>query len=171
MIVPICYHIELFGFKLEIRIIKTLPGQNIITSLTADCPDGFVAHDTSCYLFSILRVSWIQAMKICAVHGGELATVESAEEELFLESYLKTTWVSYNHTDGIWLGGTDLLVENEWMWAVSKEPITDYVRWAPGEPNSINRHGEDCLDFLPHKSFLWNDENCASQLNFVCERR
>ncbi|XP_069118269.1 perlucin-like [Argopecten irradians] len=142
----------------------------IIGQGTADCPDGFVKHDTSCYLFSILRVSWIQAMKLCSVYGGELATIESREEEAFLETYLHHTWTTYNQTDGIWLGGTDLLVENEWIWAVSKEPITEYIRWAPGEPNSINNPGEDCLDFLPHKNFLWNDENCGKLLNFVCER-
>ncbi|XP_021348139.1 perlucin-like [Mizuhopecten yessoensis] len=142
----------------------------IVGQVAADCPNGFVTNGTSCYLFSILQASWIQAMKICTVHGGELATVESAQEEEFLESYIRSVWNGWNQTDGIWLGGTDLIVENEWMWAVSKEPFGEFVRWAPGEPNSINRNGEDCLDLLPHKNFHWNDENCGSLLNFVCER-
>ena len=75
-----------------------------------------------------------------------------------------------NQTDGIWLGGADLLVENEWIWVRSKEAL-EYTRWAPGEPNHSRRPGNDenCLDLLPHKAFMWNDESCERGMNFLCE--
>jgi len=31
-------------------------------SVKSECPDGFFHNADSCYLFSVLRVSWIQAM-------------------------------------------------------------------------------------------------------------
>lgn len=77
-----------------------------------------------------------------------------------------------NQTDGVWLGGADLLVENEWVWVKQGRPFT-YTRWAPREPSHYHRVGadENCLDLLPHKSFMWNDESCAWKMNFLCKTR
>ena len=56
------------------------------------------------------------------------------------------------------------------MWVKSKEPF-EYTRWAPNEPNHSRRPGNDenCLDLLPHKAFMWNDESCETPMNFLCE--
>ena len=76
-----------------------------------------------------------------------------------------------NQTDGVWISGTDLLVDGEWIWAKTGQPI-DYFRWGPGEPNSVHMKmgGEDCIDLIRHKDFMWNDEPCEYRMNFVCER-
>ncbi|XP_048732398.1 perlucin-like [Ostrea edulis] len=143
---------------------------NAASVYSQNCPNGFMKHGEACYLFSILRVSWIQAMKFCEIYGGELAVIGSEEEQLWIESYLKSTWTTYNQTDGVWLGGADLLVENEWEWVAQQQPFT-YSRWAPGEPSHYQRVGaaENCLDLLPHKQFMWNDESCAWKMNFLCK--
>ncbi|KAK3093019.1 hypothetical protein FSP39_010103 [Pinctada imbricata] len=109
--------------------------------------------------------------KLCSLYGGDLAIVESADEQLWIESYLKKTWNKANQTDGIWLGGTDLLIENEWIWAKTGESF-EYQRWGPNEPSYHQGNSnvdENCLELLPHKSFMWNDESCEHAKNFLCE--
>ncbi|XP_048732399.2 C-type Lectin CRL-like isoform X2 [Ostrea edulis] len=73
--------------------------------------------------------------------------------------------------DGCWIDGTDALVEGEWVWTTTGKAISteDYQKWFPGEPNSLGRSGEDCLDLLHHEKYSWNDERCEVMNNFLCE--
>ncbi|CAC5388677.1 unnamed protein product [Mytilus coruscus] len=109
--------------------------------------------------------------KFCEIYKGELAVIENEAEQLFLESYLNSTWRNANQTDGVWISGTDLLVDGEWIWAKEGRSI-NYFRWAPGQPDSshMNLGGEDCIDLIRSKNFMWNDAPCESHINFVCER-
>ncbi|VDI67661.1 perlucin-like [Mytilus galloprovincialis] len=152
---------------LSVFITLAVLGSPLVLS---ECPGGFVHNGDSCYLFSILRVSWIQAMKFCEIYQGELAVIETEAEQLFLESYLNSTWKNANQTD-VWISGTDLLVDGEWIWAKEGRSI-DYFRWAPGQPDSasMNLGGEDCIELVRGSNFMWNDVPCQKHINFVCER-
>jgi len=44
----------------------------------------------------------------------------------------------YSLLDNIWVGGTDLENEGEWIWASTQTPIQGYTHWAPNEPNSYH---------------------------------
>lgn len=35
--------------------------------------------------------------KFCQIYGGELAVIESEEEQMWIESYLKSTWTNCKH--------------------------------------------------------------------------
>ena len=74
--------------------------------------------------------------------------------------------------EGVWIGGTDSLVEGEWQWVATGASINDqeFTHWYPGEPNSLGRVGEDCMDLLHHENYNWNDERCEVHNNFLCEK-
>ena len=40
--------------------------------------------------------------------------------------------------------------------------------WRPGEPNNF-QNNEHCLEMPLHTGYLWNDNNCGSELRFLCE--
>jgi hypothetical protein len=73
------------------------------------------------------------------------------------------------HTGGIWMGGSDMLLEGEWIWANYGEVI-DFRDWGPGEPNSLDGT-EECLDMYQVHDFHWNDNSCEIKQNFMCEER
>ena len=74
-------------------------------------------------------------------------------------------------TPEVWLAGTDMLQEGNWVWADTLDPF-DYENWAPGEPDNIGHFGHGkgahCLGiFIP--SHLWDDDNCEKNLNPLCK--
>ena len=76
-------------------------------------------------------LTWPEAEAEAVNAGGHLATVRSAEEEIWIHSQFGQ--------ENYWIGFTDESVEGVWVW-VSGEPA-DYTNWHPGEPNDQN--GED----------------------------
>lgn len=74
-------------------------------------------------------------------------------------------WISGH----FWVGGTDVLVDGQWIWISSQEKI-QYTDWVPGEPNGGTREG--CLMLYGGKfNFHWNDANCHSLQFFICEKQ
>ncbi|XP_062614447.1 perlucin-like [Saccostrea cucullata] len=143
----------------------------VLASTIADCPNGFLQHDTSCYkFFHSTRATWAEAMMYCQVFKSHLAVIESEREQNFIEGLLRREY-HRGLPDGCWIDGTDALVEGEWMWTTTGKNIMkeDYQKWYPGEPNSVRNTGEDCMDLLHHENYNWNDESCEVQNNFLCE--
>ncbi|XP_048732401.2 perlucin-like isoform X1 [Ostrea edulis] len=142
-----------------------------VGTVNAGCPNGFIQHDDSCYLFfHSTRASWAEAMMYCQVFKSHLAVIESEREQNFIEGLLLREY-HRGLPDGCWIDGTDALVEGEWVWTTTGKAISteDYQKWFPGEPNSLGRSGEDCLDLLHHEKYSWNDERCEVMNNFLCE--
>ncbi|VDI73478.1 Hypothetical predicted protein [Mytilus galloprovincialis] len=65
----------------------------------------------------------------------------------------------------LWLGGTDMDSEGNWIWDDSKTPL-NLTFWRPGEPNDAGGE-EDCL--ASHTG-VWNDIPCTLEAQFVCEK-
>ena len=65
-----------------------------------------------------------------------------------------TTWIGYHQ-----YGPKD---SNKWLW-ISDSKST-YTKWNPGEPNAISA---ECADIAMDS---WNDDGCATKMNFVCEK-
>ncbi|XP_052778675.1 galactose-specific lectin nattectin-like [Mya arenaria] len=135
------------------------------------CPNGSVRHDDSCYMFSHELANWAEAMVYCTAYGGQLAFIQSPEEQVFIQNEMKLFLGS--QTDSAhyyWLGGTDAVSEGEWYWANIVEKIM-YTNWKQGEPNDNHahtNHHQDCLAIYSETG-LWDDGWCETQHNFICE--
>ena len=69
----------------------------------------------------------------------------------------------------LWLGGTDILQEHNFLWATSGTRIT-YDRfndWHPRQPDN-KEDSEHCLMMDQHSG--WHDAACSEHKRFVCEK-
>lgn len=121
-------------------------------------------HDQSCYLFVHQTDTWNEALAYCKLFGATLAEVTSSSENTFLKSELKQFG---SNAYGYWIGGVDLEVDGEWKW-VSSDRVVHFTDWNTGEPNG-NRN-ENCIDMLRITSYTWNDEDCHSRQQYICEQ-
>ncbi|WP_114375415.1 lectin-like protein [Elioraea thermophila] len=86
--------------------------------------------------------------------GGDLATITSAGEQLFVNSALFGGSSPFNETlrGSWWLGGTDAESEGTWTW-VTGEPWS-FTNWGSGQPDNNSSfpfgdaNGEDYLQLV-----------------------
>nr|KAG5703315.1 hypothetical protein BaRGS_025557 [Batillaria attramentaria] len=98
-------------------------------------------------------------------HKGLMWNDEDCRQTTRFVCELRWENVSYA---SLWLGGTDIFSEGYWIWAGSKEPITEFTDWFPGEPNhSGGSTNEDCLQLYGREKMQWNDEDCHLTTRFV----
>ncbi len=53
------------------------------------CPNGFVRYYRSCYKFSPLRATWLDAHSYCQAIGASLVNIEDSNENSFLVNYIR----------------------------------------------------------------------------------
>ena len=90
---------------------------------------GTVELNGRLYRLTPTAVSWSEGQAYAQQLGGNLVTLNSAEEEAFLQDAFGTGEV-------FWMGLNDLETEGEFVW-VSGEEVT-YTNFARGEPNNNN---------------------------------
>jgi len=142
---------------------------------TADtCPAGCVVRtdDDRRYLFCSVGASWPDARTACAGQLHRLARVDSPEEN----TWLRITGNEAIGTVDFWLGATDTVSENAWLWDDGAQFWQGnaggavvgglYAAWASGEPNDDGTG--DCAEMVP--SGLWNDGGCGAVQPYACER-
>ncbi|KAK6181672.1 hypothetical protein SNE40_009482 [Patella caerulea] len=126
------------------------------------CPSGFFRHNSSCYVVPRVLVTWGQAVVYCRALNSELLTIETEDEQTFLQKEMLK-----HHGENFWLAATDLVVEGEWRWANTMSPVL-LTFWKPGQPDDIHTAVDgDCVTF---GTTGWSDHHCESVQSFVCER-
>ncbi|TFH09456.1 MAG: hypothetical protein E4H14_04415, partial [Candidatus Thorarchaeota archaeon] len=101
--------------------------------------------------------TYVNAHSQCLQMGGHLVTISSQAENDFICSIAKPY--------AAWIGLTDLIVEDTWMW-VTYEGLV-YTNWRSGEPNNDNGN-EDFAHINPFDG-TWNDDDNDPQRGFICE--
>jgi hypothetical protein len=102
----------------------------------------------------------------CVDWGGHLASVESPEEDVFLDDWPAQLAIPFADGSGIWLGGTDAVLDGDFRWW-DTSPLA-FAGWAPNQPD--NGVGVDCIEKRNDGSALWYDRRCTDPQAFVCER-
>jgi hypothetical protein len=108
-------------------------------------------------------ISWDDARIASEEIGGYLATISSAEENLFVYDLVSDDayWnrpAGHLHGTGPWLGGTDFGTEGTWRWMTDE--TWSYSNWGTGEPNN-HFPGEHYLHYWAYNSLkapTWNDQ-------------
>lgn len=65
------------------------------------------------------------------------------------------------------LGGTDSVTEGTFMWASSNKGITT-TDWNIGQPDNYQDR-QDCLCMESTFNYRWDDADCATQHQYICE--
>ncbi|XP_045183156.2 perlucin-like protein isoform X2 [Mercenaria mercenaria] len=134
----------------------------------ADCSEGWISYESSCYYFSPDRLTWDQAFNQCTALQSHLVEIESSEENTFLATVLKAS-THRNRSCSYYIGLTDKEVEGQWKWVTSKT-LVGISHWYPGEPNNHENRDEDCVCFWRAEPGSWNDITCSSSNLYICER-
>ncbi|KAK6291658.1 hypothetical protein J4Q44_G00374430 [Coregonus suidteri] len=132
------------------------------------CP-GWTDYGSRCFMFVKTARTWPEAERHCMSLGANLASVNSSEENQFLQDVVSSKTGSFTAT---WLGGFDTipgLVGKDRLWFWSDGANFDYQNWNQGEPNN-NGGREPCIVMNFGGEHGWNDLECGNVLPSVCSR-
>ncbi|XP_061195148.1 C-type lectin 37Db-like [Saccostrea echinata] len=93
-------------------------------------------------------------LSFCKGLSAKLVEIETRDENDFLQHHLQNMMHGHNY----WIGLTDAIVENEWLW-MSTQQEAHFTNWGLLQPDNA-QNNEDCADmafFYPQG--VWNDEN------------
>lgn len=122
------------------------------------CAGGVLGPDAArCYSAVSAAASWQSARDTCSEWRGALVKVETPEEDAFLSSLL---------AESFWLGGSDLEVDNLYVWT-DGTPIF-YGNWGFAQPDRFP--GPDCVEKRGTPGRFWYDQPCDNARAFVCEK-
>ncbi|XP_069140521.1 lactose-binding lectin l-2-like isoform X2 [Argopecten irradians] len=141
---------------------------SVLTFCEADCPDGFSKHGGSCYKAVRIKATWAESDVYCHSAGADLATIETAEEQHYLEGHLSAIAGAFDPAR-FWFGGNDFAEEGTWVWAKSKIQIVEYTNWRYNAVTPIDKD-ENCLELSQGYDWQWNDNDCDDRYFFVCEK-
>lgn len=117
-------------------------------------------YDGRIYKIFEVSLSWFDAYTYCDEIGGHLATITSANEQQFIETYMNSQ--AFNHE--AWIGAYSDC--EKWNWITEEE--FEYTNWLPGDPNcgaGVEFFAQtNCIQFGK-----WNDLPPHGQLYFICE--
>ncbi|XP_048752140.2 macrophage mannose receptor 1-like isoform X2 [Ostrea edulis] len=118
------------------------------------CPSGYTSSAGTCYRVISAAMDFDGAQATCQVDGGNLASINSAFEQLSIEVATK------NIVGAIWIGLKRKDDVHSWLdgWPYS------YTKWAVSEP-SLNP-GENCTVLLNRE---WKDTVCDLTYAAICE--
>jgi hypothetical protein len=111
------------------------------------------------YLACSTPLSWNDARSACRERGYRLASVESLEEALYLDTAI---------AGNAWIGATDANVEDVFTW--DNGSTATFSHWHPKEPND-ETHDQNCVEIVHGGPNLgrWNDNACTILNDWLCE--
>ena len=153
----------------------------------------FLEFNGHAYKIITTPKSWSEAEEYAISIGGRLLVINSFQENVFIEKLMS----NYGQIapDGgkaeyHWLGASDSLNENEWVWVdgsiLKTTKINGRAFWGNGAGHGIggsepdNFNNQDCLSMAvtawpaANPGFYgaagqWNDVDCGNNLNFIVE--
>ena len=127
-----------------------LLGQTLPTTI-----DSATGH---AYALTEVGETWTAAKAKAKAMGGDLVTINSADENQFLVN-------TFGGSEGFWIGMTDEAQEGNWQWT-SGEPVT-FTNWGSGEPNDYGN--EDYAAINWGGAGRWNDLSAGGVLRGIVE--
>lgn len=140
----------------------------------SNCTDqGWIGYRDNCYNVSKDPLTWYEAAEFCRTINSHLAILYTSEDIVFLKTLAKDNFRSRTNGTGMWLDGTDLLLEGKWIWNTTGDIVTYsdwYKRLGLQEPN--NHAGmEHCLEMRHDQNYQWNDLKCNSKNQAICQKK
>ncbi|CAM4522330.1 unnamed protein product [Caretta caretta] len=154
------------------------------------CPMGWGSNDniSSCFKPFVRegnkKKSWLEARDFCREIGGDLAAINSKEEQQVIQHSIVDKGLSFRP---FWIGLFCLDPDEGFFWS-NGSPMR-YKNWYNSEPSNehgnehcgtvneefsmdwINTHCEHFNDWICQiEKGLWNDINCGIPNAFICER-
>ncbi|XP_063422180.1 macrophage mannose receptor 1-like isoform X2 [Mytilus trossulus] len=148
--------------------IKPRPTPRVPAGQFLGCPFGWKKHANSCWAFIRKNMTATAARTECQRRGGYLATVNSRDEQNFIQANLPRPMKGLFLGGSYWIGLSDRVVENYFVWD-DGTPVL-YTNWNSKEPNNWRNMNEDCVSvWLQGRG--WNDMPCNTvSQGYVCRK-
>nr|XP_055073387.1 macrophage mannose receptor 1-like [Misgurnus anguillicaudatus] len=104
------------------------------------------------------KKTWFEARDFCRAIGGDLASFHSENE-------INVLWL-FDISEPTWIGFTSLDSNSGFVW--SDQTPSDYENWSYGEPNNVNNN-ENCAEFGSNYGRMWNDRDCDTYMDWICQ--
>ncbi|KAK6175042.1 hypothetical protein SNE40_013583 [Patella caerulea] len=108
--------------------------------------------------------NWATAKNTCSQNGGQLLTMKS--DDFFLKQEVLKRIIPEISDRRYWLGGNDKATEGDWRWNDGSSILLDPHYWTPDNPSNSGGK-EDCIEL---RYLHFNDQDCAYQKKFICEK-
>ncbi|XP_042353414.1 macrophage mannose receptor 1-like [Plectropomus leopardus] len=151
---------KLNGWLCQIRAGKTpKPPPDPITPDYNKTSDGWLQRNGTQYYINNKPMAMEDARQFCQKHNGDLVTIDSKDESVFLWQQILQNYGPY------WIGLTvDLNGAFYWM---DGSPVV-FQKWEEGQPDFKN-NDENCAAMTSHNGF-WHDYNCGYEHRSICKR-
>uniref|UniRef100_H3APD1 Macrophage mannose receptor 1 n=1 Tax=Latimeria chalumnae TaxID=7897 RepID=H3APD1_LATCH len=141
------------------------------TTSAPQCPDGWESSPivNSCFKEYIKdaseRKTWFEARDYCRAIGGDLASIQSRDEE-----HVIWRMITRRGFYGLvyWMGLNLLNPDDGYAWSDGSPMV--YEKWGYGEPNN-HMSLELCGEVKGDSSMAWNDRHCEYLNDWLCEIR
>uniref|UniRef100_A0A1A8MEC8 Macrophage mannose receptor 1-like n=2 Tax=Nothobranchius pienaari TaxID=704102 RepID=A0A1A8MEC8_9TELE len=121
--------------------------------------DGWLVWRGKYYLISKMSKSMEDARQFCQQSHGDLVSINSKEENIFLWKQISRGYGSYYIGLSVDLDGS--------FWWMDGTPAT-YTRWDEDQPNT-NSFDQNCVSMSYHMGY-WRTSNCGREFMFICKR-
>uniref|UniRef100_A0A914QYK5 C-type lectin domain-containing protein n=1 Tax=Panagrolaimus davidi TaxID=227884 RepID=A0A914QYK5_9BILA len=120
-------------------MLKLLIFAVFVLTITAECPNGTLEWQGSCFFFETNATGFAAAEENCVKIGGHLVSIHDA------------------FTDA-------LLARGNWSWMDGT--LMDFTDWASEEPKNVT--GNNCATLSQIDGF-WRSDNCFKSKPFICK--
>ncbi|MED6242909.1 hypothetical protein ATANTOWER_011690 [Ataeniobius toweri] len=105
--------------------------------------------------------TWEEALNYCTAKHSRFLWIEDQEDQYAVAQWLNFT---YNGSNPLWIGLKQSSVFGFWIWS---DRIVNYNNWENGQQPEMPLSNQ--CGVINAKTHTWSDENCWSQLPFLCE--
>lgn len=147
-----------------------------LESSCGKCQPGWVFSKPSCYFYSHpdahSKKNWQDSREDCISRGGDLLIINSTQEQdVIIHNYPRVSSVGPWWQNGFWIGLTDTVVANVWIW-INNVPEVSRTYWKYGQPSNSAPQTGHCAALYrePLASKMLYNANCQNhRLNWICE--
>ncbi|XP_042352883.1 macrophage mannose receptor 1-like [Plectropomus leopardus] len=156
-------HCEMYkGWLCQIRLgVKPKPPPAPATPDYNNTSDGWIVWKDSQYYFNNWALSMEEARRSCQQRHGDLVTINSEAESVFL-------WkrIAKGYGDRPYWIGLNVELDKTYGW-MDGSPVV-FQRWDENQP-AFKRNDENCAAMTVSTGF-WHDYNCGYEHRFICKR-
>ncbi|XP_058602318.1 C-type lectin domain family 9 member A isoform X2 [Onychostoma macrolepis] len=127
------------------------------------CPQEWIQNGSSCYYFHKNQPwkTWTMSQEYCKGYGAQLATIDSVEEQEFINQHTTSYYDAYH---GYWIGLSEKS-ETAWVWTTRAKLEGGF--WISGPSEGYM----DCVLSMTSKNPLksWISTRCHMYNRWICE--
>ena len=125
------------------------------------CDASWIYYRGFCYERITSCETWTNASTTCMASSSNLAGIENAEEDVFVQHL--------HRGKPSWIGLNDQANEGVYLWA-DGGPVT-YTHWGPGISSPPTNQEADCIHSSGREnSYIWQASSCNNCQNFTCKK-